>query len=182
MLAWLKRCSIWWSMNLTKASYCSPSFCCRILSYSARTLSVLSWHIFSQMSVICLRVKIGFSLLLEDEAAAFIGDSDDAGEVADVEDDWLRSALAAARMAEASSIMGSGLDGGLQRLGICFLFLSLLSSSLRFAATSAGVRAVSLNTEAPPSCCCCGSIPRSPPLVDGDDELEVEGPPCCVGC
>ena len=50
-------------MNLTNASYCSESFCCRIWSYSSLTLSVRSLHMRSQMMVICLRVNTGFSFV-----------------------------------------------------------------------------------------------------------------------
>ena len=50
-------------MNLTNASYCSESFCCRMWSYSSLTLSVRSLHMRSQMMVICLRVKTGFSFV-----------------------------------------------------------------------------------------------------------------------
>jgi hypothetical protein len=130
-------------MNLTKASYCSESFCCKILSYSFLTCSTLSSHILSAIIIICFRVNIGFSafpLPVEEE---------------DEDEEEVEQAAA------SISIMGSGElgeegeagdelgDGGLPGEtgpAICRLFFRRLISSLKLLAICSGVSGVSLNT------------------------------------
>lgn len=120
-------------MNLTNASYCSESFCCRICSYSSRTLSVRSLHILSQMMVIWRIVKIGFSLCGDAAAAAagLCADDDDmgSGELGGDERPGLPGASAADEH-DGRACIGAN----------CLLRLILLSSSLRFSAISPGVR------------------------------------------
>merc|ERR1711963_1274067 len=60
-------------MNFTKASYCSDNFCWRMRSYSSRTGSVRSWHIFSQIIVICFNVKTGRSAFFKMAEPLFFG-------------------------------------------------------------------------------------------------------------
>jgi hypothetical protein len=94
-------------------------------------------HILSQIMVICLRVKI-----------AFPGLPGLTGMDVDAADDVDAMAMEAVLMAAASSIIGSGeLGGVVLSAGICLRLLSLLSSSRRLLAISAGVRGVSLNAE-----------------------------------
>jgi hypothetical protein len=127
-------------MNLTKASYCSDSFCCKMLSYSFLTCSTLSSHILSAIIIICFRVNIGFSafpLPVEEEeeveqAAASISimGSGELGEEG-----------------EAGAELGDGGLPGETGPAICRLFFRRLISSLKLLAICSGVSGVSLNTE-----------------------------------
>jgi len=118
-------------MNFTKASYCSDSFCCRMLSYSVLTCSTLSSHILSAIMVICFRVKIGFStlpLLVPACSMSIMGSG------------------------ELGADTGEGGPWDTGEPGDCGpvnwrRFLSLLISSLRLLAICSGVRGVSLKTE-----------------------------------
>jgi len=115
---------------LTKASYCSDNFCCRMLSYSVLTCSTLSSHILSAIMVICFRVKMGFSgfpLLVPACSMSIIG----SGELG-------------AERGEGGPWEGEPGEGGPANWR---RFLSRLISSLRLLAICSGVRGVSLNTE-----------------------------------
>jgi len=127
-------------MNLTKASYCSESFCWRMLSYSALTCSTLSAHILSAIIIICFSVKMGLvlsALLLLEPAAAIIAP-------------WSMSIIGSGELGadpgEAGSWWAPGDPGELGPTN-CLLRFSRLISSLRLLAICSGVRGVSLNTE-----------------------------------
>ena len=66
----------------------------------------LTLHILSTIMVICLSVKMGFEAAAEDE------DEEAAVEVAGPPAEEADMAAEAARITEASSIIGSGEDGG----------------------------------------------------------------------
>jgi len=128
-------------MNLTKASYCSESFCCKMLSYSFLTCSTLSSHILSAIIIICFRVNIGFSAFplpaVEDEE----DEEEEEQAAASI------SIMGSGEEGEAGAELGDGGLPGETGPAICRLFLRRLISSLRLLAICSGVSGVSRNTE-----------------------------------
>jgi len=128
---------------------------------------VRSLHILSTIIVICLSVKMGFDVVEEAE------EEDEVATAVSLEGPAADMAADAALMTDASSIIGSGEDGGddlspVVAGAICFLLRSLLSSSLRLLAISAGERGVSLNTEA-----------DAAEEVEGDGDIIGDREFCC---
>jgi len=129
-------------------------------------------HILSTIMVICLSVKMGFEAAAEDDEEGAAGPPAEEEEEADM-------AAEAARITEASSIIGSGEDGGEDlsppavSVGICFLLRSLLSSSRRLLAISAGERGVSLKAEE------VDAAAAAEAEGDGEEDIMGEREFCC---
>ena len=124
---------------------CSDSFCCRMLSYSARTFSTLSAHILSAIICICFKVKMGLSSLpvavpREVPATAM----------------WSISIIGSGELGAEPGDGGPQCDGDPGELGPapttpcpanCRRRFSRLISSRKLLAICSGVSGVSRNTE-----------------------------------